>query len=103
MAFATKIIATRRLQLHVKPLKGSTSPAMTAVRQCPSAVTRGIEVEARQASSNRSDFLRRSFYSRHAFASSLSIRLSKSLGVSFDHRRKPPSARLESFRQYPKA
>jgi hypothetical protein len=27
MALATKIIATRRLQLHVKPLKGFTSPA----------------------------------------------------------------------------
>ena len=54
-------------------------------------LSRGIEVEARRASSNLSDFLRRSFCSRHAFASSLSIHLSESLGVSFDHRRKPPS------------
>ena len=97
MALATKIIAIRRLQLHVKPIEGSTSPAVTAVGQCPSAFTHGIEVEARRASSNRSDFLRRSFCSRHAFASSSPIHLSKNLGVSFDHRRRPPKPGLRAF------
>jgi hypothetical protein len=35
MAFATKIIATRRLQLHVKPLKGFTPPAIDRSRAMP--------------------------------------------------------------------
>src|SRR5208283_1120894 len=35
MALATRIIATRRLQLHVKPLKGLTPPANERSRAMP--------------------------------------------------------------------
>jgi hypothetical protein len=85
------------LAIARETLEGSTSPAVTAVGRCPSTLTRGIEVEARRASSNLSDFLRRSFCSRHALASSSSIHLSKNLGGLFDLRPKPPTLELKAF------